>query len=105
MKTFKDKNPVGKKLDKTTLDRFLEQQFVFLELLEKTRKVNLKKTKTSILISNFIKLRLGDTLRVQVAHNERHLDQAERVIKNASSASSKRRGSRCWTTSTPNTRP
>lgn len=45
MNTFKDKNPNGSKLEMSTLDRFLEQQTVFLDLLEKARKVDLQKNK------------------------------------------------------------
>ena len=42
------------------------------------------KTKTAISISKLIKLRLGDTFRVLIYHNERHIKQAERAIKEAS---------------------
>lgn len=80
IKTFKDKNPNGSKLDKKTLDRFIHQQKKILELLDKARKVNLNKTKTSISISKFIKLKLGDTFRVVIYHNYRHLVQAEKAL-------------------------
>lgn len=80
MKTFRDKDPIGSKLDKKTIDRFLAQQEQTLELLEKARKVDLTKTKTSISISSFLKLRLGDTLRVVVYHNDRHLVQANNIL-------------------------
>ncbi len=80
MKTFKDKNPSGSNLDKTTLDRFLVQQEKMLELLDKARTVNLNKTKTAISISKLIKLKLGDTFRVVIYHNERHLVQAQNVL-------------------------
>ncbi|GAA3628932.1 DinB family protein [Flavivirga jejuensis] len=76
MKTFKDKNPNGSDLDKTTLNRFLIQQEKMLDLLDKARKVSLNKTKTSISITKLIKLKLGDTFRVVIYHNERHIVQA-----------------------------
>lgn len=76
MKTFKDKNPVGKNYDQSVLDRFVAQQHKLLELLDSARKVSLTKTKTAISISSLIRLRLGDTLRVVVYHNQRHLVQA-----------------------------
>ncbi|MEO9077333.1 MAG: DinB family protein, partial [Gelidibacter sp.] len=34
---------------------------------------------TAISISNLIKLKVGDTFRVVVYHNERHLVQANRI--------------------------
>ncbi len=81
MKTLKDKNPNGSKLDTYTLDRFLNQQQDMLKLLERSKKVDLTKTKTAISISKRIKLRLGDTLGVVVFHNERHMEQVKRALK------------------------
>ena len=81
MKTFKDKNPLGSNLDKSVIDRFINQQKEFLQLIEMSKSVNLTKIKTSITISKLIKLRLGDTFRFITAHNERHLKQAENVLR------------------------
>ncbi len=78
MKTFKDKNPAGSRLDESVIDRFLDQQDQMLALLGQAKSKNLTKVKTAITISTLIKLRLGDTFRVIVYHNERHLIQAER---------------------------
>lgn len=82
MKTFKDKNPNGSILDKTTLERFLTEQEKMLELLNKAKNINLNKTKTSISITKLIKLKLGDTFRVVIYHNERHLIQALKTLEN-----------------------
>ncbi|MEO9893947.1 DinB family protein [Aurantibacter sp.] len=80
MKTFKDKNPIGSTLDKTTMNRFIAQQEKILNLLDKSRAVDLNKIKTAISISKLIKLRIGDTFRVVVYHNERHILQANNVL-------------------------
>lgn len=80
MKTFKDKNPMGSSLDKTTLQRFLGQQEQLLDLLKKAGKIDLNKTKTAISISKWIKLRLGDTFRVVIYHNDRHIVQANKIL-------------------------
>ncbi len=80
MKTFKDKNPNGSKLDKNTIERFLNQQKEMLTLLNQARGISLNKTKTAISISKLIKLKLGDTFRFVIAHNERHLVQAKKAI-------------------------
>ncbi len=80
IKTFKSMNPNGSLLDSTTLDEFVNQQNDILKLLIQARQVDLAKTKTSISISRFIKLRLGDTLRVLVFHNLRHIEQAKRTL-------------------------
>ncbi|MFT5618362.1 MAG: hypothetical protein ACI85I_001595 [Arenicella sp.] len=76
----KDKNPVGSKLDKAVVERFITQQHKMLSLLEQAKSVNLQKTKASITLSKFIKLRLGDIFRVVIYHNERHLEQAFRAV-------------------------
>ena len=82
MKTFKDKDPNGSDLDKTTLERFVMQQNKMLELLEKAQNVSLNKTKTSISITKLLKLKLGDTFRVVIYHNERHIIQALKALGN-----------------------
>lgn len=80
MKTFKDKNPIGSKLDKRTIERFMMQQEQILNLLDKAKEIDLSKTKTAISISKWIKLKLGDTFRVVVYHNERHVLQANKIL-------------------------
>ncbi|MGI0105581.1 DinB family protein [Salinimicrobium sp. WS361] len=81
MKTLKSSNPLGKQLDKKeVMDKFIEHQQKLLQLLKKAKKVNLSRTKTGISISNLIKLRLGDTFRVVIYHNQRHLLQAQKAL-------------------------
>ena len=80
MKTFKDKNPLGSELDKRTLERFITQQEQLLSLLEKAKNIDLNKTKTAISISKWIELKLGDTFRVVVYHNDRHIVQAKKIL-------------------------
>jgi len=81
MKTLKENNPIGSRLDKNVLDRFIDQQKECLGLTEKSKNINLTKTKTAISITKLIKLRLGDTFRFITAHNERHLLQVENILK------------------------
>jgi hypothetical protein len=81
MKTFKSMNPIHKQLAISVIDRFAEQQDQLLQLLDRAKTVDLSKVKTSISISKWIKLRLGDTFRVVVYHNQRHMAQAMNVIK------------------------
>jgi hypothetical protein len=80
MKSPKDKNPCNKNLTATTISRFLKQQERLVDLLNQCRTIDLTKTKTAISLTNFIKLRLGDTLRFYCYHIERHVLQAERVL-------------------------
>lgn len=84
MKTFKYMNPLNSKLNNQTIEKFINQQHQIIELLNKSKNVNLDKTKTAISISKLIKLRLGDTFRVLIYHNERHIKQAEKTLRKAS---------------------
>lgn len=80
MKTFKKMNPIHQQLHRSVLDRFRTQQNKLNELLLKAKSVDVERVRTSISISTLIKLRLGDTLRVVVYHNQRHLAQALRNL-------------------------
>ncbi|MGB0425041.1 MAG: DinB family protein [Flavobacteriales bacterium] len=85
MKTFESMNPIDQALDNKHLEEFIAHQKQLLLLLERAEEINLTKVKTGISISKFIKLRLGDTFKVVVYHNERHILQAKRAIQNSAS--------------------
>lgn len=80
MKTPKSMNPLHAELEPTVIDRFLKQQRRMLQLLKQAETIDLTNTKTSITLTNFIKLRLGDTFRFVIYHNQRHVMQAERIV-------------------------
>jgi len=82
IKTFVSMNPVGSQLDSVAvIKEFLEQQQQILRILEVSKNIDLTGTKTAISISKLIKLRLGDTLRVVIYHNERHIQQANNALR------------------------
>ena len=80
MNTFSNMNPSKSSVRPNVLQEFIHQQDQMLKILEDCKQYNLKKVKTNISISKWIKLRLGDTLRVVIYHNLRHIEQAERAI-------------------------
>ncbi len=81
MKATKEMDTTGSELTKSTLDQFIKQLDWLETLLIKAEKMDLTKIKTSISLTKLIKLRLGDTLRFLVHHNERHVRQALRIEK------------------------
>lgn len=87
MKTFANMNPLGSSLGRETLDEFIEQQHRMLRVLHNASHVDLSRIKTSISISKLIRLRLGDTLRVVIYHEERHMVQANKVLEYVNSRS------------------
>lgn len=80
MNTFKSMNPLGSELDMKVAIKFKAQLKEMLQLLETAKSMDLTRTKTGITISNLIKLRLGDTFRVVIYHNERHMVQVKRIL-------------------------
>jgi len=79
MKTFKDKNPLNVDLNKAGIDRFINQQIKFIDLLNKSKSVNLNAVKIKTSISTLLRFRLGDTFQFLVNHNLRHFKQIENV--------------------------
>jgi len=65
---------------KPVIDNFLEQQQRLLELLEKAKQKDIGAIRTPISISRFIKLKVGDTFRFFVAHEQRHFFQIANTL-------------------------
>ena len=76
MKTLSASNPIGSNLDLSTLKRFEDYQVKTLEVLNGASIVDLAKTKSGISIAPWLKIKLGDALRVVIMHNRRHIIQA-----------------------------
>jgi hypothetical protein len=83
MKTFADKNPLNSNPGRDVIDKFIFQQKELLELLKMSENVSLNKVKVPTSISRLIRLKLGDTFRFYTNHIIRHLDQADRILKNS----------------------
>jgi hypothetical protein len=62
------------------LNTFLEQQQYLLQLLEQARIKNLNSIRIPISISKIIRLKLGDTFRFLIAHEERHFIQVKNTL-------------------------
>lgn len=84
MKATTEMDTTGSDLGMSTMDRSIKQLEWLDALLEKSEAVNLTKVKTAISLTKLVKLRLGDTLRFNVHHNERHILQAKRILKASS---------------------
>ncbi len=76
MKTLNSSNPIGSELSLSTLEQFGLYQEQTLDILEKASSVDLAKTKCGISIAPWLKIKLGDALRVVIMHNRRHMIQA-----------------------------
>ncbi len=59
---------------------FLESQKELMDILEQARTINVKRARTALSISKIIKFRIGDAMNFVVYHNERHIEQANKLI-------------------------
>ncbi len=82
MATLKSMNPNGSSLDISILHTFLDQQKEWLKLIETARKSDLQGIRLPISVTKWIRLKLGDTFRFNIYHNQRHIIQAEKVLEN-----------------------
>lgn len=64
---------------KPVMDTFFAQQQILLQLLEAAKKKDIGSIRTPISISRFMKLKVGDTFRFLIAHEQRHMLQAGRI--------------------------
>ncbi|QJB34706.1 DinB family protein [Chitinophaga oryzae] len=63
------------------LSEFIRQQETMEALMDRAAKINLQKAKVPTSLSGFIKLSVGDTFGFMTAHINRHVLQAENVIR------------------------
>ncbi|MBB1138967.1 DinB family protein [Myroides sp. WP-1] len=80
MKASKAMNPSSSALDRGVLTVFIQQLTSLISLLEQAETVNLNRIKTSVARYKWIKLRLGDTFKLLVFHNLRHMVQIQNIL-------------------------
>lgn len=83
MKSPKDHSPKTMIDSHLVISEFIDQQEKLLALLNTAKKFDLNKVKVGISIAPIIKLKLGDVFRFMIAHQVRHIFQAERALANA----------------------
>jgi hypothetical protein len=81
MKAFKAHNPENKLNPGKVLDEFVEQQHKLLQLLEMAKQKSLNSIRIPLSVTKLIKLKLGDTFRFLIGHEQRHFVQARNAIK------------------------
>lgn len=82
-RTFKNYNPNNLPPSESTqavIDEFLQHHQGFLAIIEESKKVNMNKVKVKSLIGSILKFKLGDAIEFLIAHDQRHILQAKRVL-------------------------
>lgn len=80
-KAFKNHTPAPQLDAQAVLTEFLGQQRKLLNLLEQAQTVNIGRLKVPISIARWVKLSLGDAFRFLIAHEIRHVLQAQKAMK------------------------
>lgn len=81
MKSPIDHIPPNKPDAEAEINEFIKGEKNLLKQLEKSKEVNLMKTRVPISLNRFIKLQLGDTFHFLVAHQQRHFVQIQTILK------------------------
>jgi hypothetical protein len=76
------------------LNEFIEQQQHLLTLLENAKEKNISAIRTPVSISRFIRLKVGDTFRFLIAHEQRHFIQIRKTLQQLKGGSHELRNTR-----------
>jgi hypothetical protein len=79
-KTFKVFFPASSNIQKNIIDEYVKSSEKLIELVGKMQHLDLKKIKLSSPVNILIRQNLGDPLIIIPLHDERHLNQAKRVM-------------------------
>jgi hypothetical protein len=79
-KTFKVFFPDASHIRKSIIDDYTVSSEKFIGLVNNLRHLDLKKIKLSSPVNKILRMNLGDPLIIIPKHDERHLNQAKRVI-------------------------
>lgn len=80
MKTFKNAIPPQDIDAEAALNSFLRHSDSLLNLLKRSKRVNLNAIRIPISISKLVTLKLGDTFRFFIAHEQRHFLQIKNTL-------------------------
>lgn len=80
-KTFKVFFPDESEISTSIINEYIASSEKFIDLVNRLRHLNFKKIKLSSPANKLLRMNLGDPLIIIPPHDERHLNQAERVMK------------------------
>lgn len=91
MNAPKDHRPAAHQDPKPVIDTFLGQQQQLLELLELAKTRDIGAIRSPVSLSRFIRLKVGDTFRFLIAHEQRHFIQIQRTLEMVADTTGKSR--------------
>jgi hypothetical protein len=85
-KTFKKMIPAKSKLTRDVLATFLNDQQRILRMIEKASLLNVSKAVVPVEFFKLLKMNIAETLEFVIVHEQRHIIQAENVLKSKPSS-------------------
>ena len=79
-------NPVGSQLDKSVITQFLTYQQELLGFIATAKTKNINQRKVPVEFFKLMKMKIGDALAFVVTHEQRHILQAQEVLKKFAAA-------------------
>ena len=79
-KTFKIFKPTIREINSNIIKSFCEEVETMISLARKLHGVNLTKLKISSPVTKILKMNVGDALLINLYHDERHLNQAKKIL-------------------------
>jgi hypothetical protein len=80
MQSPRDHWPAEDLNGREVVNEFLQQQYQLLDYLERAKNINIGAVRIPISISRMIRLKLGDTFRFYIAHQQRHFIQVANTL-------------------------
>lgn len=84
-KTFKKMVPSKSGLTRDVLATFLNDQQRILRMIEKSRDLNVTRSQVPVEFFKLLTMNIAETLEFVIVHEQRHLIQAENILKSKSS--------------------
>ena len=78
-KTFKVFKPLMRQINSSIIRSFCEEVESLISFAEKLHDVDLTKLKISSPVSKLLRMNVGDALLINLYHDQRHLNQAEKI--------------------------
>lgn len=78
-KTFKVFKPASKKINTSIIGSFCEEVEAMISFAENMHGIDLTKLKINSPVTKLLRMNVGDALLINLYHNRRHLNQAEKI--------------------------
>lgn len=79
-KTLKHMNTMGNEVSTEEVDKFIDWQSRLIKLITQLDGKNLNQQKIPVEFMRLIKLKIGDALQFVIVHQQRHIEQVEKII-------------------------